>query len=299
MRQATDNKTADLLGDEFDLAGSTGVSRPGPAEIVAEAIARYKPVAIYVGFSGGNDSRAVAHWMMNNVPGCRPFHINTGIGIERTRQYVRDTCALYGWNLREIRALEDCGESYDALCIAHGFPGPDGHQMMYSRLKERGVRQLVREAKDGRKHRDTVLIASGIRHDESLIRMGYAGREINKVDSQVWINPLYWWPKEQRDAYNAASGMPENPVTKLLGMSGECGCGAFAQPGELARWAAIDPEFGERVERLQKIVLQRGFTWSWEGRPPRGGCKKEQGQIFQRPLCVGCEKSAIVQAEFA
>jgi 3'-phosphoadenosine 5'-phosphosulfate sulfotransferase (PAPS reductase)/FAD synthetase len=270
-----------------------------PEEIVAEAIERYKPVAIYVGFSGGNDSRAVAHWMMNNVPGCQPFHANTGIGIERTREYVRETCKAYGWTLNEIRALEDCGQDYEALCLKHGFPGPDGHQMMYSRLKERCVRQLVRRAKQGHPRSAKVLIASGIRHDESLIRMGYAGREINTVGAQLWINPLYWWTKKTRDAYNETSGMPENPVTKALGMSGECGCGAFAHRGELDRWRAVDPAFGERIDRLQQGVLERGFTWSWEGRPPKGGHTNNQISLFQRPLCVGCEKSAIVQEELA
>lgn len=268
-----------------------------PEEIVKRAIEQYNPVAIYVGFSGGNDSRAVTHWMMNNVEGCQPFHANTGIGIEATRKYVRQTCAAYGWTLNEIRALEDCGQSYDELCMSFGFPGPDGHQMMYSRLKERCVRTLVKRAKEGHPRRAKVLIASGIRHDESLIRMGYAGREINTVGSQVWINPLYWWDKEKRDAYNMANGIPENPVTKQLGMSGECGCGAFAHPGELARWRAVDPSFGARIDNLQQRVLQCGFTWSWEGRPPKGGFDKDQLDILHHPLCVGCEKSAIVQAE--
>lgn len=268
-----------------------------PQEIVQEAIERYKPVAIYVGFSGGNDSRAVAHWMMNNVPGCRPFHANTGIGIERTRQYVRDTSAANGWNLAELRALEDCGQSYEDLCLKHGFPGPDGHQLMYSRLKERCVRLLVKRSKAGHPRRAKVLIASGIRHDESLIRMGYAGREINVVRAQVWVNPIYWWTREQRDAYNAASGMPENPVTKALGMSGECGCGAFAHPGELARWRAVDPSFGETIDRIAGRVLDRGYTWNWEGRPPKGGHNPSQMGMFQRPLCVGCEKSAVVREE--
>lgn len=265
-----------------------------PEEIVARAIEQYKPVAIYVGFSGGNDSRAVTHWMQNNVPECEPFHINTGIGIERGRVYVRETCKAMGWGLREIRALEDCGQDYDAICLEHGFPGPNGHQMMYSRLKERCIRKLVRDAKVGHSRRANVLIASGVRHDESVRRMGYAGREINTVGSQVWINPLYWWSKEQRDEYNAASGMPENPVAKELGMSGECGCGAFSHKGELAKWRAVDPSFGERIDALEQKMLARGFTWGWEGRPPAGGFNKDQ-LTFSLPMCVGCEKSAIVR----
>jgi 3'-phosphoadenosine 5'-phosphosulfate sulfotransferase (PAPS reductase)/FAD synthetase len=266
-----------------------------PESIVAEAIERYKPVAIYAGFSGGDDSRAVVHWMMNNVPGCQALHLNTGIGIERARQWVRGTCSTQGWPLTEIRAKEDCGQDYDALCEAHGFPGPDGHQFMYRRLKDRCVDELLRRAKAGHPRNAQVMIATGIRHDESVIRMGYAGREINKHRAQVWVNPIYWWSKAERDAYNAASGLPKNPVAAELGMSGECGCGAFAQPGELARWRAVDPAFGERIDRLQERVLARGFTWNWEGRPPKGGHDRSQAELFQLPLCIGCEKSAIVQ----
>ena len=43
----------------------------------------------------------------------------------------------------------------------------------------------------------------------------------------------------------------------------------------------------------------RGFTWGWEGRPPKGGFNKDQLGLFEHPLCVGCEKSAIVKAELA
>jgi 3'-phosphoadenosine 5'-phosphosulfate sulfotransferase (PAPS reductase)/FAD synthetase len=276
----------------------TGHEKRTPEDIVAEAIETYKPVAIFVGFSGGNDSRAVTHWMMNNVPGCQPFHINTGVGIERTRQYVRDTSKAYGWNLTEIRAKEDCGEDYRKLVLERGFPGPDHHKKMYDRLKGRGVAKLVRDAKVGHRRNAKVLIASGIRHDESLIRMGYGGKEINreKGSAQVWINPLYWWTKEERDAYNAASGMPENPIPKLLGMSGECGCGAYAQPGELAKWKEVDPAFGEQIEALQLEVLMRGFTWAWDGRPPKGGFNPNQ-LTFHMPMCAGCVKSAVVKQE--
>lgn len=267
-----------------------------PEEIVARAIEMYNPVAIYVGFSGGNDSRAVTHWMMNNIPGCEPFHANTGIGIERTREYVRNVCDVRGWPLHEIRAMEDCGQDYDAIVEKNGFPGPDGHQYMYSLLKERCVRLLVKRAKQGHSRRANVLIASGARHDESVRRMGYAGQEINKIGSQIWVNPLYWWNKQQRDEYNAANGLPENPVTKQLGMSGECGCGAFAHNGELEKWRAVDPSFGARIDELQQKCLASGYTWGWEGRPPRGGFNKDQ-LSFALPMCVGCEKSAIVREE--
>lgn len=266
-----------------------------PKQIVDQALAEFNPVGVYVGFSGGRDSICVTHWMMTNVPGCKVFHANTGVGIERTREYVRATCKDYGWPLVEIRAKEDCGEDYDELVKEYGFPGPDHHQKMYDRLKGRAVAMLVRNTK---KHRmDKVMIASGIRYDESLIRMGYKGREINTEGAQLWVNPIYWFTKQDRANYIAEHHLPVNPISIELGMSGECGCGAYAQPGELKAWKRVDPEFGERIEALQEKVLAKGFTWAWDGHPPEGGFNPDQGQMFPGLCGSGCMKSAVVQEE--
>lgn len=273
--------------------------RLSPADIIGEAIDRYKPVAIFFGFSGGNDSRALGHWMTENVPGCKALYLDTEIGLAAAREHVHDTCARQGWDLVEVGAKRDCQQDYDELVLEHGFPGPSHHRKMYQRLKERGVWKAMRDAKQGHPRNAKVLIATGIRHDESLIRMGYAGREVNTYRGQVWANPLYWLSKADRDSYNAATGVPESPVAKALGLSGECGCGAYAQQGELARWRAVDPAFGQRIDRLQQKAFAQGFTWGWEGRPPAGGFNADQRDLFPGPMCAGCAKSAVVQAELA
>lgn len=259
-----------------------------PREIMAEALT-LNPVAFRVGFSGGRDSLAVTHWMMNNVPGCEVFHCNTGIGIERTREYVRETCAKQGWKLHEIRAKEDCGQDYREIVKQHGFPGPDGHSVMYARLKERAIREVVRRAQQ--KPGQRVLLATGIRHDESVRRMRYAGKEVVRAGSQVWANPIYWWSRDERDAYNQKSGIPINPVSETLGMSGECLCGAFAHKGEKALVRIVCPKTADYIEQLEQEVFAAGFNWGWEGKPPKGGHSKQQTDMF-RPLCVGCEKEA-------
>jgi len=52
----------------------------------------------------------------------------------------------------------------------NGFPGAHGHRFMYSKLKERQVRRIVREHKsDG-----PVMLISGARQEESTRRMGTA-----------------------------------------------------------------------------------------------------------------------------
>lgn len=266
-------------------------ARSAPA-IIAEAIERHKPVRIYAGFSGGDDSLALAHWMMEHVPGCELFHINTGIGVPRTREFVHDTAARYRWPLHEIRALEDCGQDYDALVRKHGFPGPFSHQFMYRNLKERAVDLLVRRSKTG--WRSRVLLATGVREDESIRRMGYKGVEVVRDGAKVWASPLYWWSTEERDTYLMERQILRSPVSRALGISGECLCGAFAQPGELERVRACDPAVAARIDALHEEIKHR-FPWGWEGRPPK--VPKVRPRVG--PMCQGCEKSAVVQEELA
>lgn len=259
-----------------------------PSEIIAEAMT-HKPVAFRVGFSGGRDSLAVTHWMMNNVPGCEVFHCNTGIGIERTREYVRETCIRQGWKLHEIRAKEDCGQDYEEIVQRYGFPGPDAHSKMYSLLKERPIRKVVKLAQSKRGQR--VLIATGVRHEESVRRMKYVGREVVRDGSQVWANAIYWWSAEERDAYNRSHGIPINPVSQTLGMSGECLCGAYAHRGEKALVRLVCPSTAARIESIERKVFDAGFNWGWEGKPPKTGHSRQQRDMF-RPFCMGCEKEA-------
>jgi len=265
-------------------------------EITDKAILDHEPIAIFAGFSGGTDSLAVTHWLFEEYGSRYPvyaFHANTGIGIEKTREFVRDTCKDYNWPLIEIRAKEDCGQDYDELVREHGFPGPDHHRKMYNRLKERCVKKLARDTK--KKWSDRIIIATGIRHDESLIRAGYKGREINRDGSQVWVNPIYYWTGSDKAAYIRKKGLPTNAVSQTLGMSGECLCGAFASKGEKALVRLIDPEVAERIDSLERECLAKGFTWGWEGAPPKGGYNPDQSffdfDTTDQPMCVDCNKA--------
>lgn len=278
--------------------------QPSPEEIIAKAMT-FDPIAVYVGYSGGDDSLATLHWMMNNVPNCRPFSILTGIGIQRTIDHRREVCARYGWDLLEIRAKEDCGQDYDKYVLKWGFPGPPLHQRFYNRLKGRAIEKLVRDEKaklQRRKgwQRAKVLIATGIRHDESQRRMGYAGREVNFVGAQMWVNPLYWRPKSWFMEYIREHDLPRNPVSMTLGMSGECLCGAYAEKGEKSLVRIVCPATAERLDQLETRVRAAGHDWGWEDRPPRESkpCKSAKDDAFQ-PLCRGCGKTPYMFDEVA
>jgi 3'-phosphoadenosine 5'-phosphosulfate sulfotransferase (PAPS reductase)/FAD synthetase len=253
--------------------------------LMREALS-YKPRACFVGFSGGDDSLAVAHWTITNYPFFKAFHANTGIGIERTREFVRWTCKKYGWELVEIRAEEDCGQDYDQMVLQYGFPGPAMHCKMYSRLKERAVEKLVRDHKQHRM--DKIAIVTGIRRDESKRRMGYVDREIDFKGAQMWVNPHYWSTKAQFMDYIREQKLERNPVAEMLGMSGECLCGAFAHSGEKVLIRIVDPATADRIEALEARVRAAGHNWGWEEGPPKKS-KQKPPEAFM-PFCTGCEK---------
>lgn len=262
------------------------VDRPTSQQIIAEAM-EHKPVATFALFSGGDGSLAATHWAMNNVPGCQVAHIDTGIGIPRTQQFVRETCEREGWPLTVIRAKEDCGQDYEQIVLKHGFPGPSQHIRMYAQLKERGVRKLVRDVK--RNRRDKVMLLTGICHDDSNNRSGYSDALITFHGAQMWVNHLYWAGATWMHHYVRKVGIARSPVAVDFGMSGECLCGAFASPGELAAVKAVCPATGARIERIQEKVRAAGYSWGWEGMPP----KKRDDQLTQdlfMPMCRGCLK---------
>lgn len=261
------------------------VERPSPEQIV-ERMLSHDPVAIFAMFSGGDGSLGTTHWCMNNIPRCEVLHINTGIGFDQTRIFVRETCAREGWPLTEIKAKEDCGQDYDEIVREHGFPGPKGHQFMYARLKERAVELIVRQRKT--KRSDKVALLTGICHDDSVRRSGYGGREVNFKGGQMWVNPMYWAGQSFIYHYLNSIALPRNPVAIEFGMSGECCCGAYAKEGELRIIRRLCPALAARIEALQAEVAET-HPWGWEGRPP---AERDTATIEMfSPMCVNCLKS--------
>lgn len=231
-------------------------------------------------FSGGNDSTTLAH-MFKDKATCA-VHANTGIGIEQTRQFVRDTCEAWGLPLLEVHPGE--GNTYREIVIDQGFPGPAHHWKMYQRLKERGLRQARRHfVKNG--HRQRVVFLAGRRRDESGRRKNIPAME--REYSTVWVSPLVNWTAEDLNTYRSMHDVPRNEVSDLLHMSGECLCGAFAHRGELDEIGDWFPEVRKEIEDLERDVEAAGNAplkrcrWGWnnrDGKPSKSG-----------PLCSSCD----------
>ncbi len=235
-------------------------------------------------YSGGNDSTVLAHVMKDRAD--YAVHANTTIGIEQTRQFVRDTCAQWGLPLLERRPPK----SYRELVtdpVNGGFPGPAMHFKMYSRLKERCLEQVRRElVANPRKER--ILYIAGRRRSESKRRAKIALAD--RKGSMVFASPLAMWTKIDMNTYrlmhrDTDDPVPVNEVSEILHMSGECLCGSFAKPNELEEIRFWFPEVAAEIDEIQEAVRAAGFT------DARGTWGNRQGKPTEKVglLCSSCE----------
>lgn len=236
----------------------------------------HKLMATCILFSGGNDSTVLAHLFRQRAT--HAIHCNTTIGVEQTRQFVRDTCKGWGLPLME----EIAPTTYRELVIDQGFPGPGHHYKMYQRLKERGLMQARRKlVTNPRKER--VLYLAGRRKAESKRREGIPEHE--RRGSIIWASPLANWEKLDLNTYRKMfPDVPRNEVSDLLHMSGECLCGAFAKPDELEEIRYWFPDVAEEIDALEKEVAAAGHPeekckWGY-----RKGARSKVGM-----MCSGCE----------
>ncbi len=285
-------------------------------DVISEACETHGCSKVFALFSGGDDSLAALRVAVEHPNFVAAVHCNTGIGVEATRDFVRETCKSLRCPLIEYKASENVngkGQSdpqiYEQMVMEYGFPGPTkfGHGKMYSRLKDRGIRRLLREHTDGH---EPVVLASGCRQEESTRRMGTTKRiqrgEVSKAGvvnekRRVWVNHLWDWSKIDTLRFAMDAGLDRNPVAACIGKSGECLCGAFAKEGELDELLSHDltRPIGQYIADLERRVIAAGFPWRWHERVPKWWLEKEEGQMFLYemnkyadvgPMCESCER---------
>jgi 3'-phosphoadenosine 5'-phosphosulfate sulfotransferase (PAPS reductase)/FAD synthetase len=234
-------------------------------------------------FSGGNDSTVLAHLFRGRAT--HAIHANTGIGVEATRQFVRDACTA--WGIPLIEKHPPAGSTYREMVLTDGFPGPAKHWKMYQRLKERGL-DAARKDIIGDPRRERVVFLAGRRRSESARRANIP--KVERRKSTVWVSPLRDWTALDLNAYRARNpDCPRNEVADALHMSGECLCGAFAAAGELdqlSEWphaADVVTEIRalEREARVAGIPEPR-CRWGW-------GADTDRSRVKSGVMCSSCE----------
>lgn len=241
-------------------------------------------VGMCVLFSGGNDSTVLAHLMRQRAT--HAIHCNTTIGIEDTRQFVRDQCSRWDLPLLE----EVAPTSYWDLVLDQGFPGPGHHFKMFQRLKERGLRQARRKLVTNPR-RERVVFFAGRRREESARRANIPLFE--REGSIIWISPIAMWTKMDMMTYrlmhrDTPEPVPVNETSDLLHMSGECLCGSFAKVNELEEIEMWYPETVDYIRELEKAIADREDIpeqrrkWGW-GAGAKARPSKRTGS-----LCTSC-----------
>jgi 3'-phosphoadenosine 5'-phosphosulfate sulfotransferase (PAPS reductase)/FAD synthetase len=257
--------------------------------IMERAVSEHDPSHVFGLMSGGHDSLCACHIASRHPSFTGIIHINTSIGIEGTRDFVRKTCAKYRWNLHEYHPPVD----YATIIKEYGFPGPGMHWRMYQRLKERCLRNVLRDFR-GKDRSQKIVFVSGVRRKESARRMISVGADAIKTGEKnpspriVWANPLINWDDTDKMDYMAAHNLPTNEIAKKLCMSGECLCGAFAKPGELAEIKAVAPEAYEQIKALEQELEQSGQKRCKWGAKPDEVYNYDPDQMML-PLCVDCQ----------
>lgn len=251
--------------------------------------------AVAVGFSGGNDSTTLTHIFREQVDFA--IHANTTIGIEETRDFVRNTCEEWGLSLIERTPPRET-DQYRHLVLTTergkkgqslgGFPGPAMHFKMFQRLKERAIEQVQREVIT-RSRRERFVLILGRRRTESQRRSTI--RTVDVRGSRINISPLVNWTKLDLNTYRLrwlqrGEPLPRNTASDTIHMSGECLCGAFASPGEREEIAFWFPGPFEQIAELEALLADRDDipahrkAWGWGADPAKKRAETEYLKQF-------------------
>lgn len=283
-------------GDQVKNDTIEKMARPG-LDLMDQVIAEHKPSHVFGMFSGGHDSYCACHVASQHprFSGC--VNIDTQIGVEETRQFVRERCEHHGWPLKVYAppmpkfALDNperygrCKTAYEACVVRWGFPGPAGHTLIYNRLKERCIRAVVRDHKQHRK--DRILLITGVRLSESA-RRSRTGQASGREGCRVWCATILSWGDYDKAEYMTAAQMGRNDVVDTLCMSGECLCGAFAKPGEFADVKKFYPSTAAQIEHTQDLAREAGVHCVWGTRPPKTPKCAKTAAVGGMELCHSC-----------
>lgn len=256
--------------------------------------------AVNVGLiSGGMDSAVSASVSEEQVGLDLLVYLDTGTGLDENREYIEELADHLGLQLWTLRT----GEQYEEKVREHGFPGPSRHGIMYRSLKERQLDKLATIV-NGRGNAANLHLWTGVRQRESDRRMANV-EPVQEADRWTWHAPIYDWTKAKCKIHIEENGIPENPIWKALGRSGDCFCGCFGNPAEkIDLRAAGYEDHAEWIETLEETAREvldipdERTVWGWGALS-----ESEQRAVAaeldpsQMPLCAHCGPGLVPAAD--
>lgn len=212
-------------------------------------------------FSGGDDSLALTHFVMEHDLADLVIHLDTNSAIPENTDYVRSVCEEFQWPL----IILSSPMPFDRFAFRYGFSGPAQHSVAFHTFKGRALSEFYR------KRNGDVKFFSGVRRLESDRRMKHIDAEVQYEDPTNGGNFRGWWLSPLLDKsddwvidYRETHGLPENPVSRKIHRSGDCQCLAFGHRSEeLIMIEAEYPEFGRWLRNVEQRTQEyRGRLFS-------------------------------------
>lgn len=263
-------------------------------EVFDKAVLDFKPKAVVMMLSGGDDSMAAYHVAKElGINFDLVIHGNTRTGIKETTEFA----------IKEVErnndkmVIADAGSSYEDYVLRKGFfgKGNAAHEFSYHVLKIGHFRSVVSQNLRKRKRNFPILFINGARRQESDNRMVTMKDPYKKDPSQknnIWVNIINEWDNQECKKYLEGNSIKRNPVSVNLCRSGECMCGTMQSKGDREEAAFFYPEWGKWLTKLEAEVMKK-FPWSWNDNINKSHLMERDGQLnmfndFQ-PMCTGCK----------
>lgn len=260
-------------------------------EIVERAILEYKPKAIVMMFSGGDDS-LVAYHVAKELGIKIDFvvHGNTRTGIQDTTDFAINEVA----RMKDRLLIADAGKTYENYVLRKGFfgKGERAHAYSYHLLKANFFNSIISKNLRQGQRNFPILFLNGARRLESERRKKTMLNPIKEDPSQknnIWVNIINEFDKKDCTDYLEGNGIKRNSVSVNLCRSGECMCGTMQTLGDRTEAGFFYPEWKKWLDSLEKEVMKK-FPWSWNDNINKQHLQEMAGQLnmFQ-PLCTGCK----------
>lgn len=267
----------------------------------------FDPYAVIVGYTGGTDSNIALKLATMYFNVTAAFTCNTTISAIETLQNC-ERVAKEVYNLKYISrmppygGMEENPNTYFELVKKHGFPGQTktAHNWMYRYLKDHTVGKIVSSIRQNKRKRPIVII-SGARRHESVRRMG-TSEDITVMGNTIWVNICNDWTNSECHAFAVDNKIDDlrSPISKGMGISGECFCGSHAAgEGELNEIKFFSPTTHDKIMRITKELKKLGFEWEWFQSPPKSRHLEKLGQqnLFspQMLMCSTCMNNTLVE----
>jgi 3'-phosphoadenosine 5'-phosphosulfate sulfotransferase (PAPS reductase)/FAD synthetase len=229
--------------------------------------------------SGGKDSTLAAFEMSEKDKLEGVIYIDTGIGLNETKEYVENLSHKFDWNLKIFNGYI----SYDAYVLKHGFPTPAGHSQIMHILKLDAVRKFISWYK--KEKGQIPLLFSGVRSSESTRRSVWA-RRFQFYQRAYWDCPIFHYTDQQVWKLHYEYQIPINSAYGIIGKSGDCLCGAFGNLVEKKLIEKFYPYLTEHIDYLEKNTQSKKFNiWGNTNQPI---CALKGKSNSEHLLCSEC-----------